>query len=79
MLFLGDPIRMAEARVKKNSSSLQRALQLRSSLLSLLPTLPVRPLLTNSSFFFIEVSYTQASVIINHIVEENYGLDLVAV
>lgn len=41
VLFLGDPIKMAEAKVKEDSSPVERALQLRASLLSLLPTLPV--------------------------------------
>lgn len=38
--IMGDPIKMAEAKVKEDSSPVERALQLRASLLSLLPTLP---------------------------------------
>lgn len=37
---MGDPIKMAEAKVKRNASTVERALQLRESLLTLLPTLP---------------------------------------
>ncbi|KAG0599609.1 hypothetical protein M758_12G165200 [Ceratodon purpureus] len=38
--IMGDPIKMAEARVKNDSSPAEKALELRESLLSLLPTLP---------------------------------------
>lgn len=37
----GDPLRMAEGKVQANASSVDRLLQLRESLLTLLPTLPV--------------------------------------
>ncbi|XP_024358571.1 phytyl ester synthase 1, chloroplastic [Physcomitrium patens] len=38
--IMGDPIKMAEAQVKQDASPVDRALQMRESLLSLLPTLP---------------------------------------
>jgi pimeloyl-ACP methyl ester carboxylesterase/1-acyl-sn-glycerol-3-phosphate acyltransferase len=38
--IMGDPIKMAEARVKMSDSAAERAVQLQESLLSLLPTLP---------------------------------------
>ncbi|KAG0621272.1 hypothetical protein M758_3G006800 [Ceratodon purpureus] len=38
--IMGDPIKMAEAKVKMNASPAERSLQLRESLLTLLPTLP---------------------------------------
>jgi hypothetical protein len=40
-LYAGDPLRMAAARVQKDALPPERALQMRESLLSLLPTLPV--------------------------------------